>query len=90
MLLLLQGRSRGTAALSLQTLAWQLEESCGASAAAGCLSLLHTLEDHLVKHIGCIENALQISSRAVGSYCPGASFIAAAMKIAGVKKLCSC
>lgn len=70
-----------------QTLAWQPEESCGASAAAGCLSLPHT---HLGKHINGIANTLQISSRAVGLYCQRAPIVPGAMKIAGVAKLCSC
>lgn len=90
MLLLLQGGSWGTMVLSPQTLAWQPEEICRASAAAGWLSPPRTLGDRLGKHIDCIGNALQISSRAVGLYCQGAPFVAAAMKIAGVAKLSSC
>lgn len=52
--------------LSLQTLAWQTEEDCGASA-AGCLSVPHTLQDHLGRHMSCLENALQISQRSCGA-----------------------
>jgi len=72
--------------LSLQTLAWQPEESCGASAAAGCLSPPRALEDRLGKHIEYIKKSVQISSRAVELYCQGTPVVSAAMKIAGGAK----
>lgn len=66
-LLLSQVGIWGATMLRLQTLAWQTEENCGASAVAGCFSVPHTLEDHLRKDTDCIENALQISRSSCGA-----------------------
>lgn len=75
--------------LSIQTLAWQTEENCEALA-AGCLSVPHTLENHLGKHRDCLENALQISWRSCEVYWQGGLLVAVAMKIVGIAKLSSC
>lgn len=57
---------------------------------AGCLSVLHILAVHLVKHMHYLENALQLVGEAVSLYWQGDLLVAVARKTVGVAKLSSC